>query len=69
MLKLKRVELLFPSPLLHFAVPDCEPLNEDLLRLGYRLREESPGIRRSNRPGVAFRGQSFPRGLFGGVRP
>ena len=59
MLKLKRVELLFPSPLLHFAVPDCEPLNEDLLRLGYRLREESPGIRRSNRQGWHSGGNLF----------
>ena len=59
MLKLKEVELLFPSPLLHFAVPEHEALNAGLLDLGARLRESSKGIQRSNRQGWHSDGNLF----------
>ena len=56
-LKLKRVGYI--PPRFCTCGARLRPLNEDLLRLGHRLREHSPGIQRSNRQGWHSGGNLF----------
>lgn len=50
-MELQSAELLFPSPVFKFKVPNSETLNPLLLGLAHKMREESEGVNKSNRLG------------------
>ncbi len=51
LLEQKKFTKHFSTPIMHFHFPEHEPLNQELLKEGAKMRKESEGITKSNRGG------------------